>query len=282
MTSFAVLGCGYVGSRVAANLKSTGHYLTGTTRSRSRLHEIGQIVHRPLALDITDRSSDYSFMETQTGLLVSVAPTQNGGDYHSVFADGIQNLSRALLDRTSTDHLHITYISSAGVYGDHQGAVVTESSAVDVSNPINAMLVRAEQTLLSINRNDTSVCVLRLGGIYGPGRDMVSMIKQAAGEQIPKNGNDVPAWSGIEDIVNGVNFAYKRKLIGVYNLVDDMQISRRELSNQICDIDGLPPVIWANENRGNTRSMNAKVSNIKLKSLGFRLSSPSMLMPTTV
>ena len=73
------------------------------------------------------------------------------------------------------------------------------------------------------------------------------MIKQAAGEQIPKNGNDVPAWSGIFDITNGVSFAFNNQLVGTYNLVDDMQLSRRELSNEICDIDGLPPVIWANE-----------------------------------
>jgi nucleoside-diphosphate-sugar epimerase len=124
--------------------------------------------------------------------------------------------------------------------------------------------------------------VLRLGGIYGPGRDMVSMIKQAAGEQIPKNGNDIPAWSGIFDITNGVSFAFSNKLIGIYNLVDDMQLSRRELSNEICDIDGLPPVIWANENAPGARSMNAKVTNNKIKSKGFRLSTPSMLMPTPV
>ena len=106
---------------------------------------------------------------------------------------------------------------------------------------------------------------MRLGGIYGTGRDMVSMIKQAAGEQIPKNGNDVPAWSGIFDITNGVSFAFNNQLVGTYNLVDDMQLSRRELSNEICDIDGLPPVIWANENSPGARTMNAKVSNEKIK-----------------
>ncbi|MDC0277541.1 epimerase, partial [bacterium] len=71
-------------------------------------------------------------------------------------------------------------------------------------------------------------------------------------------------------------------LVGTYNLVDDMQLSRRELSNEICDIDGLPPVIWANENSPGARVMNAKVSNEKIKLEGFRLSSPSMLLPTPV
>ena len=160
--------------------------------------------------------------------------------------------------------------------------MVTEDSSVDSVNPVNAMLVEAENVLLTIDRPDTKICVMRLGGIYGPGRDMVSMIKQAAGEQIPKNGNDVPAWSGIFDITNGVSFAFNNQLVGTYNLVDDMQLSRRELSNEICDIDGLPPVIWANENSPGARAMNAKVSNEKIKLEGFRLSSPSMLLPTPV
>ncbi len=263
-------------------MKSQGHYVIGTTRSSQRFAELSNVVNEPISLDLAAPDCDFSFLEDQQGLLISVAPTQNGDGYQSVFSSGIRNLARALRCRQSIQPLHVTYISSAGVYGDHRGETVTEDSSVDSVNPVNAMLVEAENVLLTIDRPDTKICVLRLGGIYGPGRDMVSMIKQAAGEQIPKNGNDVPAWSGIFDITNGVSFAFNNQLVGTYNLVDDMQLSRRELSNEICDIDGLPPVIWANENISGARSMNAKVSNQKIKTEGFRLSSPSMLLPTPV
>ena len=282
MSSFSVIGCGYVGSFVAANMKNQGHYVVGTTRSSQKFAELRKVVNEPISLDLAQQHTDFSFLENQQGLLISVAPTQNGDAYQNVFSNGIRNLARALRCRQSTQPLHVTYISSAGVYGDHQGECVTEDSTVDCVNPVNAMLVEAENVLLTIDRPDTSICVLRLGGIYGPGRDMVSMIKQAAGEQIPKNGNDIPAWSGIFDITNGVSFAFINQLTGIYNLVDDMQLTRRELSNEICDIDGLPPVIWANENAPGARSMNAKVANDKIKSRGFRLSNPSMLMPTPV
>ena len=282
MSSYSVIGCGYVGSFAAANLKNQGHHVIGTTRSPQRFSELRNVVNEPISLDLSDSGCDFSFLEVQQGVLVSVAPTQNGDGYQSVFSNGIRNLARALRCRQSCAPLHVTYISSAGVYGDHQGELVNEDSPVDCSNPVNAMLIEAENVLLSIDRPDTKICVLRLGGIYGPGRDMVSMIKQAAGEQIPKNGNDIPAWSGIYDITNGVSFAFNNQLVGIYNLVDDMQLSRRELSNEICDIDGLPPVIWSNENPPGSRAMNAKVGNQKLKSEGFRLSSPSMLLPTPV
>lgn len=282
MSSYSVIGCGYVGSFVAANMKNQGHYVVGTTRSQQRFPELRNVVNEPIALDLSQTGCDLSFLEEQQGVLISVAPTQNGDGYQSVFSNGIRNLARGLRCRQSTHMLHVTYISSAGVYGDQQGDLVTEHSPVDSINPVNAMLVEAENLLLAIDRPDTRVCVLRLGGIYGPGRDMVAMIKQAAGEQIPKNGNDVPAWSGVFDITNGISFAFNNQLSGIYNLVDDMQLTRRELSNEICDIDGLPPVLWANKNSPGSRAMNAKVSNQKLKSEGFRLSSPSMLVPSLV
>ncbi|WP_413429468.1 NAD-dependent epimerase/dehydratase family protein [Synechococcus sp. Cu2B8-bc1011] len=282
MTSYSVIGCGYVGRYVAASMKNQGHYVVGTTRSSQRFAELRNVVNEPISLDLAQQDCDFSFLEDQQGLLISVAPTQNGDGYQDVFSNGIRNLARALRCRQSTQQLHVTYISSAGVYGDHHGELVTEDSAVDCLNPVNAMLVEAENVLLTIDRPDTTICVLRLGGIYGPGRDMVSMIKQAAGQPIPKNGNDIPAWSGVFDITNGVCFAFSNQLAGIYNLVDDMQLSRRELSNEICDIDGLPPVIWANQNPPDARTINAKVTNHKIKSTGFRLSSPSMLMPTPV
>ncbi len=282
MSTYSVIGCGYVGSFVAASMKNQGHYVVGTTRTPQRFAELRNVVNEPIALDLAQQDCDFSFLEDQEGVLISVAPTQNGEGYQSVFSNGIRNLARAIRCRQSTRPLHVTYISSAGVYGDHQGQTVTEDSTVDCLNPVNAMLVEAENVLLTIDRPDTKICVLRLGGIYGPGRDMVAMIKQAAGEQIPKNGSDIPAWSGIFDITNGVSFAFSKQLVGIYNLVDDMQLSRRELSNEICDIDGLPPVIWANENMPGARAMNAKVANEKIKSEGFQFSSPSMLLPTPV
>ena len=282
MSTYSVIGCGYVGSFVAASMKNQGHHVVGTTRTPQRFAELRNVVNEPIALDLAQQDCDFSFLEDQEGVLISVAPTQNGEGYQSVFSNGIRNLARAIRCRQSTRPLHVTYISSAGVYGDHQGQTVTEDSTVDCLNPVNAMLVEAENVLLTIDRPDTKICVLRLGGIYGPGRDMVAMIKQAAGEQIPKNGSDIPAWSGIFDITNGVSFAFSKQLVGIYNLVDDMQLSRRELSNEICDIDGLPPVIWANENMPGARAMNAKVANEKIKSEGFLLSSPSMLLPTPV
>ena len=276
---FGVIGCGYVGMDTAIRLKYANHHVVGTTRSKARLGELQEVLHSAHLLDITEANLDLSFTDSLDGLLISVAPTMKGDGYSSVFARGIRNLSNALRQRPRQSPLHITYISSAGLYGDQGGALVTEESAVNAHSPVNALLRAAEELVLHLSSDNLKICVLRLGGIYGPGRDMVSMIRQAAGQQVPKYGDAVTAWSNIVDITRGIHFAYEHQLEGIYNLVDDMQLSRRELSTMICDLDGLPPVLWSHTPSPTERNMNARVSNTKLKNEGFQLISPSMLIP---
>ena len=55
--------------------------------------------------------------------------------------------------------------------------------------------------------------------------------------------------------------------------------SERELSNHLCDAEGLPPVIWEHHNREGVRVFNARVSNARLRNLGFRFKVQSMLDP---
>ena len=279
---YGVIGCGYVGTAVAMRMKRAGHAVTATTRSSENVHELRRLMDDVQQLDITDPNLDLSFLADLEGLLISVAPTRQNQSYGDVFAQGMRNLAGALRRRTSTQPLHITYISSVSVYGDQQGREVTEQASGDSSSAVNGMLAAAEELMLDIDRPDTAICVLRLGGIYGPGRDMVAMIREAAGQQVPKNGNAINAWSGLVDIARGVQFVSERKLTGIYNLVDDMQLSRRELSTLICDEEGLPPVLWSHGSSANERSINARVSNQKLKDAGFELMSPSMLIPAVV
>jgi nucleoside-diphosphate-sugar epimerase len=279
---YGVIGCGYVGTAVAMRKKRAGHAVTATTRSSENVQELRRLMDDVQQLDITDPNLDLPFLADLEGLLISVAPTRQNQSYSDVFAQGMRNLAGALRRRASTQPLHITYISSVSVYGDQQGREVTEQASVDNSSAVNGMLSAAEELMLDIDRPDTAICVLRLGGIYGPGRDMVAMIREAAGQQVPKDGNAINAWSGLVDIARGVQFVSEQKLTGIYNLVDDMQLSRRELSTLICDEEGLPPVLWSHGSSASERSINARVSNQKIKDAGFELVSPSMLIPAVV
>lgn len=281
---FGVVGCGYVGSTAARHFAQLGLEVTGTTTSPSRLQELCDLVDHPRIYRAGDPGSDPSFMNSLDGLLIAIAPTSvsmEEDNYRAVYGAGVTALVEAIKSRQSDRPLHVTYLSSAGVYGNQFGAVCDESTPTDRSNSANALLADAEHAILSLNASGTSTCVLRLGGIYGPNKDIASYIRSASGQMVPKNGSHVNAWVHLQDIIRGIDFAFSKQLKGIFNLVDDLQVSRRDLSNLLCDDQGLAPVIWDNHDRPDARIFNARVSNEKLKKLGFQPSICSMLDPVT-
>ena len=277
---FGIIGCGYVGSAVALHMRNNGIEVTGTTTSPDRLGELCAVVDHPRIFKAGDPSADTSFLDQLDGLLIAMAPTTSTYEedqYKAVYGEAIPALVQAIQQRSGKQSLHVTYLSSAGVYGDKAGQVVNELTPPDLSNPTNTLLADAESTVLTLNSSSVQASVLRLGGIYGPGKNIADYIRRASGRQVPKNGNHINAWVHLMDIIRGVDFAFQRRLQGLYNLVDDMQMTRRELSNALCDEDGLPPVIWDNHARPDTRVFNARVSNARLRAMGFTPRVASML-----
>ena len=280
--SFGIVGCGYVGSAVATHLRRQGHEVVGTPTNPERLAELCDLVDHPRIYRAGDPMADASFLEHLDGVLIAMAPTTatfEEDQYEKVYGQAVPALVDALRQRQSRSPLHVSYLSSAGVYGDQSGAICNELTPPDCSNTANALLASAETAVLSLNDASTQACVLRLGGIYGPGKDIPSYIRSAAGQSVPKNGNHINAWIHLHDIIRGVDFAFEKRLQGIYNLVDDLQFTRRQLSNALCDDQGLPPVIWDNHDRPGARIFNARVSNARLREIGFRPRVASMLDP---
>ena len=280
--SYAIVGCGYVGSAVASHFRLQGHEVVGTTTSPERLGELCDLVDHPRIYRAGDPMADASFLDRVDGVLIAMAPTTatfEEDQYEKVYGQAVPALVDALRQRQGCRPLHVSYLSSAGVYGDQSGLVCNELTPPDCSNTANALLASAESSVLSLNDASTHACVLRLGGIYGPGKDIPSYIRSAAGQSVPKNGNHINAWVHLHDIIRGVDFAYQKRLQGIYNLVDDLQFTRRQLSNALCDDHGLPPVIWDNHDRPGARIFNARVSNARLREIGFEPSVVSMLEP---
>ena len=280
--SFGIVGCGYVGSAVAAHFRLQGHEVVGTTTSHQRLGELCDLVDHPRIYRAGDPMADASFLDHVDGVLIAMAPTTatfEEDQYEKVYGQAVPALVDALRQRQGSRPLHVSYLSSAGVYGDQSGAICNELTPPDCSNTANALLASAESEVLSLNDASTQACVLRLGGIYGPGKDIPSYIRSAAGQSVPKNGNHINAWVHLRDIIRGVDFAFEKRLQGIYNLVDDLQFTRRQLSNALCDDHGLPPVIWDNHDRPGARIFNARVSNARLREIGFEPSVVSMLEP---
>ena len=268
----AILGCGYVGEEVARAWKQEGHALWATTTRRERLGELAELVETPLIFDSTDPSTNLDFTADLDGILVSFAPSKGSevdlGQYRKTFLGGLQRLVEMLDRRPRNTPLQIVHLSSCGVYGNRHGALTNETAPISDMHPVNQVLLQAEEMMGSIRSDKIKV--------YGPGRDIPSMLLSAAGGLVQRNGQNVPCWIHRDDIVRGVCFAFDQGLDETYNLVNDTQLSGQELTDRLCERAGLPLAKWLAIDTTD-RILNARVSNEKLKQIGFTFSYPCMV-----
>ena len=129
--------------------------------------------------------------------------------------------------------------------------------------------MEAENIILGLKREDIKVCLLRLGGIYGPGRELNKRLGRMAGKTLPGNGENYVAWIHLEDIVKGIEFVQEKGCHGVYNLVNDMKLNSKELCDLICDRQQLERVYW-DDSKPSFSSLNARVDNSKVKQEGYQ------------
>ena len=159
-----ILGAGYSGTAIASALSSLATSVTGTTRSAEKLARLQAAGIRPILFDgaeISDELEDA--MRETTHLVQSIAP---GRDGDPMFRAGTPPLAD-LLPRLEW----VGYLSTVGVYGDHGGAWVTEDTPLNPVSQRSLERVEAENAWLEHGaQHDIPVAVLRLAGIYGPGR----------------------------------------------------------------------------------------------------------------
>jgi nucleoside-diphosphate-sugar epimerase len=246
-----IVGCGYVGMALASFWQ--GADLTVTTTSPSRIEELTPL-GKVVLLDSSDLGMLNKLLLDADRVVVCVAP--KNGDY-SVYSQTAANICKAIPRST-----HLIYTSSSSVYGDCGGEWVDESSPLKG----NAHLIEAEK-LYSTLPNST---ILRLSGIYGPRRGLESFAKRIAGT---KQSDSYTNWVCLEDIVNGINFAFKKKLMGIYNLCSDAHPKRSDVFNQMIASLNLQSVLWK---EGQTRFGSKRVSNKKIKQEGFTFCGASL------
>jgi len=271
----AIIGCGYVGTRIAQFWRrELDLFVTATTTTPERVASLEEVAQRVIVVKGNDPVGLKSVLENQDTVLLSIGAS-SADVYEETYLQTAQTLV-SVLEQVPTVR-QLIYTGSYSVYGDKNGASVDESSPVAPANPNGEILAQTEEVLLSASTPDLNVCILRLGGIYGPGRELVKIFGRVAGTTRPGNGSDVTNWIHIDDIVAAIDFARIHRLGGIYNLVDDAHLKMRELLDLVCEKNSLPKVSWDGSSKS-ARPYNATVSNQKIKDAGYQLIHPQIIL----
>jgi nucleoside-diphosphate-sugar epimerase len=181
-----VAGCGYVGSQAAGRLVARGCEVFGLRRRPRGLPD-GVV---SLAADLADPDS---LADLPPGLdLVLYAASAGGGDeaaYQEAYVDGPRNLLEAL-ERCGQAPRRVLFTSSTSVYAQTGGAWVDEDSPTEPPHPTGRLLLAGERVFRD---GPFQAILLRLGGIYGPGRTRLAESVLEGSARLP--GDDGPRWT---------------------------------------------------------------------------------------
>jgi nucleoside-diphosphate-sugar epimerase len=199
-----VLGCGYVGRELGRQLLDAGHDVTGVVRSESGAEDLADDGIDPVRADLTD-SDDVSTLPDADALVFS-ASTGRGSvtEARELYVDGLRGIVSEFSGRESTpDRLLLT--STTGVYGDHGGDWVDESTPIAPERAKAEVIAEAEAI---VHRSPIDGTVARFAGLYGPGRYRIDSYLDSvtAGWRNSTHRDDAAgalAWFLTEDVCRG-------------------------------------------------------------------------------
>tara|TARA_R110002094_G_scaffold36871_5_gene49674 strand:+ start:2707 stop:3555 length:849 start_codon:yes stop_codon:yes gene_type:complete len=252
-----VYGMGYSARRLAARMVPQGWQVTGTTRGESRRLSVG--------VDVVQwGGKDTIAPPAGAHWLVTLPPDANGCP--AARAAGHLAASAA----------SVTYLSTTGVYGDLDGGWAMEWSAVNPGSDRAKARVLAEQQWLEATGG--AARIVRLPGIYGPGRSPFERLREGSANRVVKPGQ-VFSRVHVEDIARGLQaLLAKPGMSGVFHLCDDEPAPPQDVTAFAASLLGmaLPPDVAIGEAdlSAMARSFYAeckRVSNGRTKSaLGWR------------
>ena len=220
------LGYGYTAEAAAELFRGAGYVVLGTRRSPPQGSAL-------IAFSGTAPSPDLAAaIRTATDLVVSIPPDETGDPALRHHAADIVAASGLRL---------VTYISTIGVLGDHGGAWIDETTRPAPSSERSRRRLAAEEAWRALGaRHGTPVAILRLPGIYGPGRSAIDSLMAGTARRIVKPGQ-VFNRIHVMDIARVLLALHQQERAGaVYNLADDEPAPPEDVIAYAANLMGLP------------------------------------------
>jgi len=223
MTLLLSFGHGYSAQALVPALLARGWHVIGTTRNPVKADAFRAAGVEPLIWpgDLT------AALARATHILCSASPDANGDPFLAVARDQIAASAAGW----------VGYLSTTGVYGDHQGGWVDEDT------PLNPGSARAVQRVLAERQWQATglpLHIFRLAGIYGPGRGPFEKVRDGTARRILKPGQ-VFSRIHVDDIAQVLQASMDHPDPGaVYNVCDDDPAPPEDVLSHAAALLGLP------------------------------------------
>ena len=217
MANLFCFGLGYSASHYITEYGGRFWRVAGTVRTREKAASIasGALKH-PVEAFVFDggeaKPEITAAVMDANAILVSVPPRQNGDPVVKHFADAI----------AAAPHLRsVVYLSTVGVYGDHKGEWVDETTKPAPVSERSRERLAAEQEWIALGkRAEKAVVILRLSGIYGPGQNALAQLRSGRAKRIDKPGQFFNRIH-VADIAQAIDAAIAKSANGILNVTDD-------------------------------------------------------------
>jgi len=258
-----IIGCGYLGHRVAQKWRENGDEVYALTRSTETAKQFQQAGLIPIIGDVMQPET-LSFPENITTCLYAIGLDRSAGfSQREVYVGGLSNV----LQTESFQPERLIYISSTSVYGQTDGSQINEESATEPDRDNGVVCVDAETLVRDQLKMPWNI--LRLSGIYGPGRLLARKEKLAAREPMHGNPDGYLNLIHVDDAVQAVLKceATPDAANELFLISDDRPILRREYYTLLSKQFGTPEPVFAEADNSNLakRCDNSKARKL----LGF-------------
>jgi nucleoside-diphosphate-sugar epimerase len=257
-----IAGCGDVGNVLATALLQDGHTVYGLKRDTSTLPDGVQ----PVRADLLNPNTLLALPADIDALVFMPTPgSRDEAGYEAIFIQGWKNLWAGLKQTPA----RVLLVSSTAVYGEDQGGVVDEETRPDPTRFNGRILLKMEQLA---GRCTDNLVVVRISGIYGPGRERLIRLAASAGLEVQQT----PPYFTNRIHRDDAAAALKHLLAierpeALYLATDDQPAPRYDVVEWLAKIQGnASPKGLVDENA----SRGKRVSNRRLRNSGFNLTYP--------
>ncbi len=258
-----IAGCGDVGNVLAALLLQDGHVVYGLKRDTSTLPEGVQAVQADLLCPDTLTNLP---IEIDSLVFMPTPAVRDQAAYEAIFIQGWKNVWASLKQAPTRTLL----VSSTAVFGESGGCIVNEETKPDPTSFNGKVLLHMEQLASRCTEN---LVVVRVSGIYGPGRESLIRLAASGGieiQQFPPYFTNRIHRDDVAAVLKHLLEIDEPKAL--YLATDDQPVPRYEVVEWLANVQGrLAPIGLTDEHA----SAGKRVNNQRLRDSGFIMSYPN-------